>query len=201
MAEDHTPLYKTIAEQVAAYIDLAVTAPPVEPWRPPFTGEEDELPMEVLYDYDEVFPLPAGLDALLGTVAISDGHRQTFQQVLSDLLHLPLNGGVEYHIKELRLAYRSRKNRSLFTWDIARPTRLVANYNLLGRAEGILKDRAHPPYPLTVQDVPFLQPPVPGSNKEKPLPSYVGAHVHARLVQAKSDLDIHAPNHDLEILG
>jgi hypothetical protein len=55
--------------------------------------------------------------------------------VLADDLR---NGGAEYHIKELRLAYRSRMNLSPFTWEM-KPTPFVANYLLLARAEGVLR--------------------------------------------------------------
>lgn len=85
MAAEHSPLYRTIAEQVSAYIDIAVTDP-MPNWGPPWTGREDELPMEVLFDYDEPFPLPTGLDSILGISEISDDHRITMEQVLRDLL-------------------------------------------------------------------------------------------------------------------
>jgi hypothetical protein len=45
--------------------------------------------MAVLYDYDESFPLPTGLDSILGLSEISDAHRITMEQVLGDLLHMP----------------------------------------------------------------------------------------------------------------
>jgi hypothetical protein len=61
----------------------------VTDWGPTYTGQEDELPMEVLFDYDEPFPLPTGLDSILGISEISNDHRITMEQVLSDLLHLP----------------------------------------------------------------------------------------------------------------
>jgi hypothetical protein len=88
MAAEHSPLYRTIAEQVSAYIDIAVTDPVIN-WKPPYTWEENEAPMAVLYDYDESFPLPTGLDSILGLSEISDAHRITMEQVLGDLLHMP----------------------------------------------------------------------------------------------------------------
>jgi hypothetical protein len=88
MAAEHSPLYRTIAEQVSAYIDIAVTDP-FPNWAPPYTWHEDELPMEVMLDYDEPFPLPTGLDSILGISEISNDHRITMEQVLRDLLHVP----------------------------------------------------------------------------------------------------------------
>lgn len=67
-----------------------------------------------------------------------------FNAVLTDSLR---NGGVAYHIKELRLAYRSRMNLSPVTWQITRSTPFVTNYLLLARAEGAL--RRHRNYPHT----------------------------------------------------
>ncbi|KAJ7930395.1 hypothetical protein B0H13DRAFT_1858803 [Mycena leptocephala] len=66
MTAEHSPLYRTIAEQVSAYIDIAVTDP-VTNWSHLIRGR-NELPMEVLYDYDEPFPLPTGLDSILGSL-------------------------------------------------------------------------------------------------------------------------------------
>ncbi|KAJ6617189.1 hypothetical protein B0H10DRAFT_1948567 [Mycena sp. CBHHK59/15] len=156
-------------------------------WGPTWTGRGDELPMEVLYDYDEPFPLPTGLDSILGISEISDDHRITTQQVLRDLLYLPnlRNGGVPYHIKELRLAYRSRMNLSPFTWDIIRSTPFVTNYLLLARAEGAL--RRHRDNPRTRPNM--MTRDDPDSGNEKPLPSYIGGRVHARLVEAKARLN------------
>ncbi|KAJ7882583.1 hypothetical protein B0H14DRAFT_1466375 [Mycena olivaceomarginata] len=201
MAAEHSPLYRTIAEQISAYIDIAVTDP-VTNWAPPYTGEDDELPMEVLYDYDEPFPLPTGLDSILGLSEISDAHRITVEQVLGDLLHLPKNGGVGYHIKELRLAYRSRMNFSLFPWDITHSTPFVNNYLLLGRAEGALRcHRNNPRTPsdmMTVSESDWFTTRVdPDSANEKPLPSYIGSRVHARLVEAKARLNDIGFGHDL----
>jgi hypothetical protein len=85
MATEHSPLYRTIAEQVSAYIDIAVTDPFTN-WVPPWTFQEYEPPMEVLFDYDEPFPLPTGLDPILGITEISNDHRITMEQVLRDLL-------------------------------------------------------------------------------------------------------------------
>jgi hypothetical protein len=81
MAAEHSPQYRTIAEQLSAYIDIAVTEP-MPDWSPPWTWGGDELPMEVLFDYDEAFPLPAGLDAILGISEVS-------KQVLRDFLYMP----------------------------------------------------------------------------------------------------------------
>lgn len=63
--------------------------------------------------------------------------------VLTDSLRY---GGVPYHIKELRLAYRSRMNFSLFPWDIIHSTPFVNNYLLLGRAEGALRCHRNNPH-------------------------------------------------------
>ncbi|KAJ7290659.1 hypothetical protein C8J57DRAFT_1213298 [Mycena rebaudengoi] len=187
MAAEHAPLYRTIAEQVSAYIDIAVTDPVTGNWGPSWTGAEDELPMELLFDYDEPFPLPTGLDSILGIFEISDDHRTTMHQVLLDLLNMPnlRDFGVPYHIKELRLAYRSRMNSSLFTWDITRSTPFVDNYLLLARTEGALKRHRNNPRIH------------PNMMTEKPLPSYIGGRVHARLVEAKAGLNAIGFGHDL----
>ncbi|KAJ7603501.1 hypothetical protein FB45DRAFT_1014199 [Roridomyces roridus] len=84
MAAEPSPLYKTIAEQVAAYIDIAVTEP-MPGWSPPWGS----LPFEVLHDYDMDFPLPPGLAAILAIPEMSDDHRITFQQVVLDVLNVP----------------------------------------------------------------------------------------------------------------
>ncbi|KAJ7117539.1 hypothetical protein C8R44DRAFT_854400 [Mycena epipterygia] len=202
MAAEHSPLYRTIAEQVSAYIDIAVTDP-LTNWAPTYTGRADELPMEVLFDYDEPFPLPTGLDSILGISEISNDHRITMEKVLRDLLYLPENGGVSYHIKELRLAYRSRMYFSIFPWDITHPTPLVFNYTLLARAEGAL--RRHRDNPLsrsnviTVRESSLFMMVDPDSSNEKPLPSYIGGRVHARLVEAKARLDAIGLGHDLRL--
>jgi hypothetical protein len=198
MAAEHSPLYRTIAEQVSAYIDIAVTDP-VTNWAPPYKAKKNELPMEVLYDYDEPFPLPPGLDSILGVSEISSDHRITMEQVMRDLLQLPKNGGVAYHIKELRLAYRSRMYYSIFPWDIRRPTPLVSNYTLLARAEGALRrhNNLHArSKAITVRESKLFMDVDPDSGNEKPLPSYIGGKVHARLVEAKAKLDV-IGHHDL----
>ncbi|KAJ7466278.1 hypothetical protein B0H11DRAFT_2240003 [Mycena galericulata] len=198
-------MYRTIAEQVSAYIDIAVTEP-VTNWAPPYTGRADaKLPMEVLFDYDESFPLPPGLDSILGISEISDDHRITMEQVMHDLLRLPnlRNGGVEYHIKELRLAYRSRIYFSIFPWDILHPTPLVSNYCLLARAESALRHHRNNPYirsdVITVKESSLFKMVDPDSGNEKALPSYIGGRVHARLVEAKARLDATGLGHDLRL--
>ncbi|KAJ6592591.1 hypothetical protein B0H19DRAFT_1224494 [Mycena capillaripes] len=195
MAAEHSPLYRTIAEQVSAFIDIAVTDP-VTNWGPTYTGRAHELPMEVLYDYDEPFPLPTGLDSILGISKISNDHRINMEQVMCDLLDMPEYGGVSYFIKELRLAYRSRMYFSIFPWDISHPTPLVSNYTLLARAEGALRSYRNNPRTrsnvITVKELGFFFMRVdPDSGNEKPLPSYIGGRVHARLVEAKARLSIH----------
>ncbi|KAJ6627661.1 hypothetical protein B0H10DRAFT_1941024 [Mycena sp. CBHHK59/15] len=88
MAAEHSPLYRTITEQVSAYIDIMVTDP-MTSWGPTWTGRRDELPMEILFDYNKPFPLPTGSDSILGISKVSDDHRITMQQVLHNLLYLP----------------------------------------------------------------------------------------------------------------
>ncbi|KAJ7192556.1 hypothetical protein GGX14DRAFT_479850, partial [Mycena pura] len=215
MAARHSALYTTIAEQVSAYIDVAVTDPMTD-WWPPLTLRRDELPMEVLFDYDEPFPLPTGLDSILALSETSDDHRTTMEQVLHDLLHLPKSVvRVPYHIKELRLAYRSRSNLYPFTWDIARPTPLVSNYLLLALAEGVLRRHKNnprtPPNMMAVSESPSLSTleifdPANDIFKykknranENPLPSYIGGKVHARLVEAKAKLNAIGFGNDLSL--
>ncbi|KAF9064860.1 hypothetical protein BDP27DRAFT_1425361 [Rhodocollybia butyracea] len=196
MAPEHSPLYKSIAEQLSAYIDKAVTEP-MEHWRPPWTGRHHELPMEVLYDYDMLFPLPTGLEDIIGVAEASEEQKSTLQGVLCDMLGGRL--GVRnppYFIQELRLAYRSNAHNSPWTWDIRNPTPFVSNYVVLARAEGVLKShRQNPRAPINRElDVssPFSY--LPSSNPprtvpEKRLPDYIGSKVHARLVDVKSRLD------------
>ncbi|KAJ7452734.1 hypothetical protein B0H11DRAFT_2072801 [Mycena galericulata] len=227
MAAEHSPLYRTVAEQVSAYIDIAVTEP-VTNWVPPYTGRAHELPMEVLFDYDESFPLPSGLDSILGISEISDDHRITMEQVMHDLLRLPKNGGVEYHIKELRLAYRSRISYSISPWDIIHPTPLVSNYCLLARTESALRHHRNNPHirpvidfdglislmasrsgsksaaatgpnVITVKESSLFKMVDPDSGNEKALPPYIGSRVHARLVEAKARLDATGLGHDLRL--
>lgn len=77
----HSRTYRTIAEKVSAYIDLAVTEP-VKGWYPPCVP----LPVEALYDYDMAFPLPDP-DALAEINKLEGCEdSQTFKQVVMDLL-------------------------------------------------------------------------------------------------------------------
>jgi hypothetical protein len=137
--------------------------------------------------------------------------------VLTDSLR---NGGVGYHIKELRLAYRSEKYSSILPWGTL-PIPFMSNYTLLARAERALRRHTDNRYPrsnvITVREsslFPVFDPdsgnmvdPYSGnpdsgnvcpqllpcsksfvtiSEQEKPLPSYIGGRVHARLVEAKA---------------
>ncbi|KAJ3859153.1 hypothetical protein EV359DRAFT_68409 [Lentinula novae-zelandiae] len=77
----HSRTYRTIAEKVSAYVDLAVTEP-VKGWYPPCVP----LPLEALYDYDMAFPLPDP-DALAEINQLEGCEdSQTFKQVVMDLL-------------------------------------------------------------------------------------------------------------------
>ncbi|KAJ7257562.1 hypothetical protein B0H12DRAFT_1111250 [Mycena haematopus] len=197
MEAEHSPLYRSIAEQVSAYIDIAVTEPFAN-WSPPYTA----LPMEGMYDYDDSFPLPIGLNSILGISEMSNAHRITMEQVLSDLLHLPKNGGVVVYIKEVRLAYRSRMNSQSMVWDIpGGATPFVFNYIVLARAEGALRRHRHNPHmgsnSILEQLAQIMDPNAGSEKQEKRLPAYIGGRVHARLVEAKARLDAVGIGHEI----
>ncbi|KAJ7643965.1 hypothetical protein FB45DRAFT_284661 [Roridomyces roridus] len=203
MAAEHSPLYKTIAEQVTAYIDIAVREP-APGWGPTWTGEDDESPMEVLYDYDVEFPLPAaGLATILAIPKTSDDHRIAFQQVMGDLLNIPDGVAVQHHIILLRLAYRSRFHKfSLVAWYVRRPTHFVINYLLLARAEGAMEyhNRINASRMAVGEFELFPGLDSPNTSNEKPLPLYIGAQVHARLVDVKARLNAIGFGHDLGLV-
>ncbi|KAK7059861.1 hypothetical protein R3P38DRAFT_2838260 [Favolaschia claudopus] len=208
-----SPLYETIAEQVATYIDAAVTEPMAN-WRPPLVGG---APMELTYDYEMDLPVPPGLDAILAISEVSDEHRSTLAQVFRDLLSMPEWGGAQVFIKELRMAYRCRVNNERMNWHYDRvngDTPFVANYILLARAERALKRHrqasGHPPSnPLRSRHsnlLPLLDSIFHSESElqlgfEKRLPSYIGSRVHARLVEMKAKLNAAGIGQDLSLVS
>ncbi|KAF9017224.1 hypothetical protein BDP27DRAFT_215766 [Rhodocollybia butyracea] len=196
MAPEHSPLYKSIAEQLSAYIDKAVTEP-MEHWRPPWTGRHHELPMEVLYDYDMLFPLPTGLEDIIGVAEASEEQKSTLQGVLCDMLAaagssetLPISFksfvlptvrmhiihlgpgilGTQLHLSPIMLFSPARKE---FSSPTDRILALQSTGNLTSAVPSVICQ-------VVILRELFLK---------KRLPDYIGSKVHARLVDVKSRLD------------
>ncbi|KAJ3875668.1 hypothetical protein F5051DRAFT_505110 [Lentinula edodes] len=200
----HSRTYRTIAEKVSAYIDLAVTEP-VKGWYSPCVP----LPLEALYDYDMAFPLPDP-DALAEINKLEGCEdSQTFKQVVMDLLG-PTSRidliNFEYSLKELRMSYRSISVEG-FQWKLRKSamTPLASNYILLAYSERQIIRSRPSPYKLprsmlrnpryvevdkgiTAIIEELFGRPRDLSSKEKKLPPYIGSKIHPRLVDVKSRL-------------